>query len=264
MAWQEGRDAEAADWLVAALSVAQDVARLGDPSGSGLLRITEAWVFEEAKFLFSEHGLSESQLREFERRLGVLRSSRPLPTSAIRRWGTDARREVLEGRATVEAPGWPGDPRGLPLEEAVGWRDFWSLRLQKARVLAELRDAALRSESLPWHSSGELASAWESLSSRYRPEDVGQLWGRSSRFGIELSAALRRDFLRAASAVARFQAAHGRMPRDLAETGLTLNLSRPVAIEGDRIVVDLTTQAADSWLYDSLAPVEMAWEIRRR
>jgi len=264
LAWQDGRDAEAADWLIAALSVAQDVARLGHPYGNGMLRITEAWVSEEAKFLFSEHGLTEPQLREFERRLDVLRATRPLPTSTVWGWGADARSDVLEGRASVDVPDKSGDAWSVPLEQAVGWRDLWSVRLQKARVLAELRDAALQSESLPWNSSGDLASAWASLCARYRQADVGQLWGRRYHFGIELAAALRRDFLRAAAAVARFEAAHGRMPRDLAETGGPVKPSRTVTIQGDRIVVDLPTQAADYGLYDTLAPVELNWEIRRR
>jgi hypothetical protein len=264
MAWQDSRDAEAADWLISALSVAQDVARLGDSYSRGLLHVTEAWVSEEAKFLFSEQGLTEAQLREFERRLDILRTSRPLPTVDPWDWGVRARREVLEESVWIDIPNKAGNQDNVKLADAVGWRDFWSPRFQKARVLAELRDAALQSQSLPWNSSGELAPAWDLLCAKYRPEDVGQIWKRHESFRMELVADLRWDFLRAAAAVARFEAAQGRMPKDLAETGTAVPMSRPFTIEGDRIVLDLTTGVTDSLLYFGVAPVEVSWAIRRR
>jgi hypothetical protein len=258
LAWQDGRDSEAVDWLITALSVAHDVARLGDLYSRGLLHVTEAWVSEETKYLFSEHGLTETQLRELERRLDVLRSGRPLPTAEVWDWGVQIRRSVLEGRAWVDAPD------NVQLADAVGWRDFWSPRLQKARVLAGLRDAALQAQTLPWNSSGGLAPAWASLCARYRPDDVKQLWDQPSSFCVELVPALRWDFLRAVAAAARFESANGRMPKDLVETGAILDLSRPVTIEGNRILVDLTTGVADPMLYYGLAPIEVSWEIRRR
>jgi hypothetical protein len=264
IAWQDGRDAEAADWLITALSVAQDVARSGEGHDYGLLHVTEAWVSEEAKYLFSEQGLTESQLREFERRLDVLRANRPLPTMEPWDWGVQARREVLEESAWVDVPNPAGNQDGVKLADAVGWRDFWSPRLQKARVLAGLRDAAVQSQTLPWNSSGDLLPAWASLGAKYRPEDVRQIWEKYQSFSVILVADLRWDFLRAAAAVARFEAARGRRPENLAETGVVVTMSRPFSIEDDRIVLDLTTGVTDSLLYFGLAPVEVNWHLRRR
>jgi hypothetical protein len=263
--WQEGRDAEAVDWLITALSVAQDVARIGQKESRTLLRVVEDWAVEESRFLLSEQGLSAGELEDFERRLDLLRSLRPTPAAEVREWGARIRREVLEDTAVVEIPVLQHETGTARLSETVGWRDLYSTQLQLARVLTELRDAAEESVFLPWNSSGALEAGWTALSLRYRPGDVRQLWSQAPGFGPELQAALRWDLLRIAVAAARFLAAHGRMPQDLAELRIPVHPSRPVAIEGVTLSSVLTRPGnAEPNRYYDLAPIELEWTIRRR
>ncbi|HZE96663.1 MAG TPA: hypothetical protein VE981_06540 [Planctomycetota bacterium] len=236
VSWQEGRDADAVEWLTTALMVAHDTARLGQPGTWDQMRVVEAWVRQDLRSMLEAHGLTEPQLVEFERRLDLLRSTRPAVSVVFRTWGAESRRAVLEHSASVSLLN--GDDVHHALEETVGWRDLFSMRVCTARVLNGIRDGCERAGTLPMTSVTIPAAFDLEIRAPYRKEDVAQLL--FSEFGTleALEEELQNwDFLRAAIAVARYELVHGRMPATFSECGVPLVLAPRLGIEEDRLSI---------------------------
>jgi hypothetical protein len=254
LAWRQGRDAEAVDWILTALTVAHATSQGDEIASMEMLWEVERWACETGRLLLSKHGLSAAQLDDFGRRLGWLMQTRPRSPRRLRSYVATTRGFVLQG---------PGNPR-VNVEPA-GWKDLYSPSIQMARILTGLRDAAERAATLPCASSAELQSQWTALGSRYRKDDVERIWLMEEWYWQELEALLRLDLLRIAVGVARFEAELGRMPRTLDEAGVEGIAARPVQIEGRALVVRLLQPGETQSRFESaIEPGERQWTIRRR
>lgn len=264
-AWEQGRDADAVDGLIAALTLAQETERLGQQHARfDMLRQVEARVFEATRALLSRHALSAARLEDFERRLNDFRSRRPSPAAEFRRSGAATRAEFLDsvrGVGVVEAD---GELACVNLREPVRWKDLYSKDLRKARILNGLRDAAEQAGRLTWTSSADIEPQWAALCSRYDPDDVGLLWAGEIKFPDVLAAFLKWDFLRIAVALARVQAQTGTLPATVAEAGIDVRLGRPLTIQGDTVSFQLAPSGEPSVLRRHFAPSEEKWTLRRR
>jgi len=206
--WQEGRDAEAMDWLLTALSVAYDVARLGQYQTWAVLYVIEAWVLEDAGFVLEEQNLTTAELTEIERRFDQLRAQRPSLALAFQVQGAEARRYFLK---EVEQPGSPYDHTNGP-----GWRDLHSRRLYTARMLTGIRSVCEDAGRMTWTSATDAVGEWSRVTQAQQEEVEVRL---SIHPGNEVLLLIRLESFRAALACARFQAAQGRMPGTIEETG---------------------------------------------
>ncbi|HEV3028035.1 MAG TPA: hypothetical protein VG457_10715, partial [Planctomycetota bacterium] len=65
LAWRHGRDADAVDWILAALTVAQETTRFDEYPSEEMLRGVEEWAVETGRLLLSKQGLSAAQLDDF-------------------------------------------------------------------------------------------------------------------------------------------------------------------------------------------------------
>jgi len=92
-------------------------------------------VQDDLSSLLSEQALTPAELEEIGRRLTLLREARPSLRQHLREAGVQKRREVLEEEVRILGSG------GLQsyLSNRVGWRDFYSLRFAKARILNSIR-----------------------------------------------------------------------------------------------------------------------------
>lgn len=245
-AGQEERDADAAGWLLSALLLAQDAARLGQRWTWELMLVVEAWVFEEARSLLGGQDLTGAQLADVEQRLQQVYALRPPLSLRFRTFGALARQSVLDGTAHVAPRQGFGH---VPLEETVGWRDLWSKRLCTARVANGIRDGVEFAGSLPWSSSTDLDARNREIASRYRKEDVAQLILARGAVGDELEVLLQWELFRASVGVARAEAVTGKLPQTLAEAG--------VQDPDPRIVLDsrrlLVLGMATVWVVDRRA-----------
>jgi hypothetical protein len=251
MSWEAGRDAEAVEWLIVAMVVAQDVARLGQRGTWDALQVVERWACQEARGRLADHGLGAGDLEEIGRRLDLVRASRPPLALLLRVCSADVRNGILQDSISFEQTDLKGDTDFVRLEKLAGWRDLYSVRICRARLLSGATDAyqelaGASGASNPW-------AGLDRIRSKYPAQDVGQLLPPSQWYDPELRARLSLDLFRLAIAVARIQAESGRFPRSLEETGVTTTLGRPVSIEEGRI-------DAQSGTFD----LELVWSIRRR
>jgi hypothetical protein len=230
--WQEGRDAEAMDWLLTALSVAYDAARLGQHRTWEVLQVIEFWVFSDARSLLGEQGLSTAELSEFERRFDQLRAQRPPLALAFQVKGAQARREFLE---EMEHP--------YDHTEVPGWKDLNSWRIHTARVLTGLRSAFEDAGRMTWSAGTHVADQWDRLGRARREEIVERL---SIDPGGEVRSLIRLESFRIALACARFQSAQGRMPQTVEEAGYVPDLGAlRVQIKGQVITVPFAGRSED-------------------
>jgi hypothetical protein len=242
--WQEGRDAEAMDWLLTALSVAYDTARLGQYQTWPVFRVIEDWVLEDAWFVLEEQNLTAAELAELERRFDQLRAQRPPLALAFQVQGAEARRSFLE---EVEQPGSPYDHTAGP-----GWKDFFSRRIYIARMLTGLRSQSDDARLMTWTPGTEGADPWNRLRMA-QGEEVAER--QSINPPGEVHSQIPLEVFRAALACARFQAAQGRMPRTIEETGFAPDLgARGLAI-GDHTLSVKTSDGSEE---------VMIWKIGRR
>jgi hypothetical protein len=235
-AWQAGRDAEAAEWLVVALGVAQDAARLGQDGTWHVLLAVEHWACLEARLGLSSHGFASPDLEAFGRRLDILRRQRPSLAHALRIWGAYCRQDIFDGDAQVELR--PSGDRDswhfVPVEKTARWKDLFSERICRARVLNGVRDGI---EDLGGIDDG-IAHLWTraaNIQSRYPAESVVQLLPNSRWFEEQEEAIVRITLLRLAVGVAEAQVRLGHFPRSLSEVGLPVNINRSLSLEEGRL-----------------------------
>jgi hypothetical protein len=244
LCWQEGRDAEAMEWLLTALSVAYDAARLGQHRTWEVLHVIEDWVLEDARFLLSEQNLTAAELTDFERRLDQLRAQRPPLTLAFQIEGAEARKDFLE---QLQEPGFPHDDTAGP-----GWKDLYSWRIYTARMLTGLRSGFDDAGRMSWSSATDVAAQWSRLCQVQREEVQERLLINP---GGEVNLLVRLEAFRVALACARFQSAQGRMPLTIEETGYAPDLDlRRVKLEGNSLSVPIYGTYTD----------QTTWKIGRR
>lgn len=215
LAWQEGRDAEAMDWLLTALSVAYDAARLAQKDTGRVLVVIERWVCEDARCVMEEQGLTAAELDDVGRRLDQLRAQRPPLSPLFRTSGAQRRKDFLEDcalRASLEAE---HEDLGLPVK--VGWRDLWVAKLYRARVLTGIRAGMEEAGAVPWTGGVNPFDECQRLHSRYREDVLAWL---SAEADLGVLGPQRLEAFRAALSCARFQAATGRLPATVDEVGV--------------------------------------------
>jgi hypothetical protein len=265
LAWKGRRDKESFDWLFVALTLSQETVRLGQMHSHAMLRTVERAACELARLVFSSHGLSAAEVDEIRLRLDGLWSRRPSSLPELRWWCVEVCRYVLDDPAQIARfVGERDADWAVPRWEA-GWKDWYSHPVRIARVLDGLRDVALDAGRLPWRSSSDLESGWEEICSRQRKEDVRRICLELPWYLQERAASVRRDLLRTALGVARFQAAMGRMPATAEEAGVAGLLARPVAVDAARNSMELVSpQGTGSPVDAQLGIDELVWTFRRR
>jgi len=276
IAGRKGRDVEAVDWILTALTIAHEAARVESrtphqtyrwnwTSGVKLRRTIEGWAYAITRQLLRTRGMSLAALEDFGRRLDRLRQDRPAPRREAALWGATARHWILEypeGYGVID-----GNAREVKVDllSSPGWRDLYSPKVRTARVLGRIRDNAFEAGRQPWRSSAEFEPHWLALCRGRLADEAGRLWAAVPDFHKEYAALLRWDLLRVAVGIACFDAANGRMPVDLDEAGVGGLLLRPVRIEGRSLVLELLPPGSTyNVMTGTLDPPELEWTIVRR
>lgn len=232
MLWRDGHDAEAADWMIAALTVGTDWASMrGDWN---LLTETETWVVADFKDLLSEQSLSPAQLDDLARRLALLRSLRPGFAHLLRSSSAITREKILEEDVWISDE---DSKDGAKLSALVGWRDCFSLRVTKLRILNSLRSCERQLEGVPWDNPTDTWKAAQRIIDNYQGRFVHSQMPYLADFVEEEQRLLATDVLAVAVDCARFQAVHGRLPKNWEELGVPRPVHPRLALEGDRIAL---------------------------
>jgi hypothetical protein len=130
---RQGRDLEAAERLVMAIGLAQDICRHGDYQHWHDLEVIEhqsAWIAWE---ILSAHRLTSDQLESWAAWMDRLRSARPSIDTAIAVDSARSKRDVIkdfEDVAVYSASPCPVVP--------ITWRDLWCSTLAKSRSVLEI------------------------------------------------------------------------------------------------------------------------------
>jgi len=229
--WRNGRDAEAAEWIVTALTVATDFSALtGDIGYQG---DAATLVNQDLRDLLSEHSLTAAQLEDLGRRLNLLHSLQLPFNHHIRRSFAEFQLEVLEQDPWI---GDDGSGKSGELSTLIGWKDCFSVRVAKVRLLCDLRSCRRELERVTWRTPSSITEA-SRIVDTYRNPYVRSLL--SSRYGFkswqsELGDLGIPDVM---IQCARFQAERGRLPRTWEEAGITLPVAPWLALEEGRIVL---------------------------
>ncbi len=216
--WRQGRDAEAAEWMLVALTVATDAAALrGNWSNQ---RMAEREVFQDLRDLLSQQSLTAAQLEDVGRRLNLLRALRAPFASELQQTGAWTRQAILESRvyeaATCDLSGEPA----LLWNNMVGWRDFWSVRYAKVRVLDDIRSCGRDLERVSWADSRVAMSDVERIFNTYQGPLVAKKLPYRGSCCQEEDCQVQWNVLSVAVACARFQAIYARLPRSWEEAGI--------------------------------------------
>jgi hypothetical protein len=231
--WRAGRDAEAADWMIAALTVGYDWAALtGDWSA---LALTEKWAVADLRDFLSEQSLSPAQLEDLGRRLALLRSVRPSFAIRLRQASSLARLDILDEPIWISEEDSKSD--SVPLTSLIGWRDGYSLRLAKVRILNSLRACERELEGVPWETPANADQEAKRIIDTYRGRFVHPLIPYLMEFFHQAHSLQLFDVLAVAIDCARFQALHGRLPKTWAESGITRPLYSWLTLEGEQLTV---------------------------
>jgi len=146
---RDGKDLQAAERLVMAVGLIQDVARHGDYAHLDALLYVEHRSASVAWEILSAHSLSATDLETWAKWMDRLQSARPSLARIISVDAALSRKDVLEEFANVAR--YPSNP-GPDL--TATWRDLWSKSLLKShRVLAinrAARDLTERAGRPPW------------------------------------------------------------------------------------------------------------------
>lgn len=245
-AWQQGRDAEGAEWLVVAMGVAQDTARLGQRHCWTTLRVVEQWACREARLVMGRQDLTSQELGLLSRRLKLLRSTRPPFSLPLREEGAFARRNILDGeiyQPEVEGESTPY----LPMK--AGWRDLYSAQLLRLRLLNGIREGVEELSALEPTRRPSLPERAARIRSRYSRREVAPML--PIFFDVEDLILQHLEQFRLAVEVARAMREPGAFPRQLSVDG---------------VVVDLGTEADGGILRGKVQSrdLELVWTVGRR
>jgi len=216
--WRDGQDAEAAEWMLVALTIATDDAALHGYWGDQ--KVEEGWVVQDLRDLLSRQSLTVAQLEDLGRRLDLLRSLRvPFPLE-LRLMGAMARRSILESECYEAAE---CDLSGSPARrwsDMVGWQDFWSVRYAKVRILNDIRRCGRELEGISWRDPRAAMTEAERILGSYQGRLVQRKLLYKGSCCAEEESLIDLAVLSASVECARFQALHGRLPRTWEEAGL--------------------------------------------
>jgi hypothetical protein len=255
LSWHAGKDAEAVEDLVAALTLTSDVGRLG---GSGLfLQLAESHILDQFSKVLSLQSLTAPQLEELERQVDLLRSVRLGFGHRLREAGARARLEVLDDDPEVQTV---GSTFRYPLSENIDARDLYSLRFAKARILRAIRACGRDLEALDWSRSACPSLEMQRILDGYEKRHVRDVMPYFAVGAKQEAAVLNLELLSLALHSARHQALQGRLPADAPEAASTLPLVNHVEFSADRIFLNTSTLVL---MY--LDPeLRQAWTIKRR
>lgn len=234
--WRDGRDAEAVEWLLVSLTVAYDWAALtGDWE---VMTNAESSAVEDFGDLLSDHSLSAAQLEDLGSRLKLLRSRR----MSMRVW--IRARYQFRVISVLEADVWVypnDDSSGIALSEVVNWKDLYSQRVAKARILNSLRSCRRELDALSW-DSGTIPPT-QSIVDSYNGRFVHS-WVKDFTDAVVHQAGLNYlDYVIALVDCARYQAVHGRLPESWKDVGISGPLTTHLVLEEDRVVAPITFQS---------------------
>jgi hypothetical protein len=254
--WRDGRDAEAAEWIVVALTVGTDLSALtGDISYETYAHNV---MEDNIRDLLSEHSLTAAQLTDLGRRLRLLRSLRLPRGLSLRRSFAQFQLRLLDADPYI---GDDGAGRSGALSELLGWKDCYSLRVAKMRILNDLRSCREELGRLSWKTPSLTAEVVRIVATYQRPYVRSLL---SSEYGFRSRSVETGDWDIPAVLVecARFQAEHGRLPRTWQEAGITVTAPSDLILEPDRIVLSESADPLTTPYVTGRFPDE--WVLARR
>jgi hypothetical protein len=252
-AWKAGRDSEAAEWLVVALGVAQDAARLGQRGAWEVLCVVERWTIAEARLLLAKHELTLQDLALFGRRLDVLRRARPSYGLALRICEARLLEEILTGQAYVHQTDKDGGFDFVLLDKTAGWRDLYSKTILRARVISGIRRGMHDIAAVDWKVPAVSRAEFDRIVTGLA-EPESHLIAESNPVQMEEACLVRRSMFRAAVAFAQFQEEWGRFPTSAQEAGLPADLGHPLNIKEREI----------DGLSGGTIEMDLVWSIGRR
>lgn len=227
--WRDGRDAEAVEWMLVALTMATDDAALHGYWGDQM--VEEGWVVQDLRQLLSRQSLTATQLEDLGRRLDLLRSLRVPFALQLRQMSAMAREGILESDVYEAAACDLSGESPSRLSDMVGWRDFWSVRYAKARILNDIRRCGRDLEAISWQDPrAAMSEAKRSLDS-YQGRFVKRKLPYLGCCCQEEEAWINLNLLSAAVACARFQVLHGRLPCTWEEAGIPASAIRGIHLE---------------------------------
>lgn len=230
MAWRDGRDAEAADWMVVALTVAYDSAAIrGDQP-------YEVPILQDFRELLSEQALSAAQLEELGRRLKLLRSIRPGFVQLLRRGGARGRLDFHFADPWMANPDSPNGSGGQ-FSTQIGWKDAFSVRLARIRIMNDIRSCGRQLEQVSWENPALAPAEAQRIIDSYQGRFVPPLipFAYRSAFESEQSAREQLEALSVAVEVARFQAIHGSLPKTWEEAGIPPPVNVQLKLDEDGV-----------------------------
>lgn len=252
LSWKAGRDPDALEWLTVGMTVAQDTANLGQSWTWDDFEREEDSAIKIAETMLGGYGWTPPQLQEFERRLDLLRSTRPPPALFFQFQSALVRNTVLNSHMNLMAlDSYPSQY----LDETLGWRDLYWRRLQVSRVLTGTRNIYLDAGALPWTSTTDPAARVLEIRDPYRKADVARLFiADGTPVEVLVESCQQLDMLRIAVAVARAQSVLGRPPRTAEEAGISSEFGRQCRIE----VPDPASSAV------KIVRGDLSWTLQRR
>ena len=114
------------------------------------------------------------------------------------------------------------------LSDMVGWRDFWSVRYAKVRIVSDIRRCGRELEGISWVDPRAATVEAERILGSYQGRYVHRKLPYLGSFCQEEECLIHLNLLSAAVACARFQALHGRLPRTWEEAGISASVTRGI------------------------------------
>jgi hypothetical protein len=144
------------------------------------------------------------------------------------------------------------------LSDMVGWRDFWSVRYAKVRILNDIRRCGLELERIPWQDPRAAISEAERIINTYQGRYVPRKLPYLRVCCEEEECEIRLNLLSAAVACASFQAVHGRLPKTWEESGLSPSVTWGIHLDEGGLFLPGSTNAIFGFRF------AQEWPIGRR
>ena len=207
-----GRDSEALDTLSLALGMLADLRRTANGDLALRLLQSEMGSLASARAILASHPLSSDALARAGRLLEHLRTFRPSIHDWMRVEGLLRRQAILDSEAN--------DPRYRVIEQRPSWKHLFSPRIARATGLNALKQAFMELDGLRRRPVIEWIPTAETITGDPRFDCLDSEWRLSIRslrfqYGWEVRCLIDLSLLRAAIAVARFEAEKGKLAATL-------------------------------------------------
>jgi hypothetical protein len=259
---REGKDLPAAERLVLALGLAQDVARHGDYSHLRSLFGIEYLTSKVAQEILSAHSLSDAELRTWATWMDRLGAGRPDLGKTIAADSALLEKDVLEDFDNVLYV-YSASP--LPVVQGT-WRDLWSDTIAKHREIFRIeertRSLAARLCLPPWRRGRENLSEVDYC-------DIPS----AALFEVDAASLLHRLLWRVSIALASYEAEQGTPPGSLSQLIPRYLPEMPLSPRTGRILeYETSTLRADPGAGDVMSVVErdspypnlVQWKVGRK